>query len=226
MSVRRAWIVCLLAGLVVLAMAAGFGSLPGFERCTAPDPPGPIIAFEMVTSPQDVAAIFGEGEDRAACAEAMRTSLLIDAFVFIPAYAIFLIFALIALRERGTRIAVAGIAAVTGAALLDEIEGIALFAILAELPGGMEEIGWLIPAVRGKFALLALAAMAIGWLLSRSGRITRVAGLVVTAGGALTIVGLAGGDWARLLTLGATISWVCLLLIALAASWRRPQKPR
>ncbi|MBC2776081.1 hypothetical protein [Parasphingopyxis marina] len=211
------WWRCAGAGLVTTIISFYFGMIPNIESCAETGGNlGSIIAFEIVRTPADVATLFGEEPCRSQFLAAMRHATWVDALAFIPAYAAFLICGLIALRSRGPKIAAAGVAAVLLAALFDEIEGMQLFAIMADLPGGQSTIDLLIPMVRGKFALLSLAALAIGWLIARIGGFWPMAGLIVTAGGAIMLFGATEDARSALLGLGGLISWTVLLAMAIA----------
>ena len=129
-----------------------------------------------------------------------------------------------AMRERGPALALSGVVCALVAAIFDELEGVQLFSIIAHMPGEQVMIDWLIPYVRGKFALLALVVLAIGWLMARSGGWMRLAGLIVTIGGAVTMIGLSDNSRAGLLGLGSAISWLMLIVIACIMVWRRIRK--
>ena len=130
-----------------------------------------------------------------------------------------MITAFLALRGQGSRIARIGIIAVLIAALLDQLEGVMLFRIMDDLPGTQATIDWLIPFVRGKFALLGLAAVGIGWLVAAKGRLWILAGLIIAAGGIMMIVGTVSDGQARFLASGGAISWTLLFVLALAMLW-------
>jgi hypothetical protein len=194
-----------------------FGMIPNIESCAETGGNlGSIIAFEIVRAPADVATLFGEEPCRGQFLAAMRHATWVDALAFIPAYSAFLICGMIALRSRGPKIAAAGVAAVLLGALFDQIEGVQLFAIMANLPGEQSTIDLLIPMVRGKFALLSLGALAIGWLIARIGGVWPVVGLIVTAGGAIMLFGTTNDAQTPLLGLGGLISWTVLLATAIA----------
>ena len=213
------WRWAALAAVGVILCAIGFASIPNINVCgTANDP---ILAFEFVRSPFEVAALFPEN-CRGAAVEAQRTGLLFDALVFIPIYSALLILSLVALRrERGTRLATAAIAAVIVAALLDEFEGLQLWAILSDMPGTQETIALLMPAVRGKFLLLALATAAIGWLHIRARNWRMVTGAAMSGGSAWAILGLFT-DYRRVMG-GSAIAWLALIITTLILAFRPPR---
>ena len=224
MTPSLAWRTTALAGLAVIACLVVFRLIPNLASCGPDQGLGPVMAFELAARPADFAALFGADPCRGPLIAAMRRMLWIDALAFIPAYSALLVFPLVALRGNGPKLAAAAIAAIIAAALFDEFEGVQSFAILANLsanaPADPASIALLIPAVRAKFALLALATMAIGWLLAREGGWARLSGLVVTAGAALMIAGLAGNAWAGLLTLGGLVAWTWLFVLAFWRAWR------
>lgn len=214
------WATCLGAGIATLIVAIGFGFIPDIGGCGPVGDAGAIIAFEIVRTPADVAALFGAEPCRTPFVEAMRLSLWIDALVFIPAYTLFLCAGLMALRQHGPKLALGGVICALLAAVFDELEGVQLFTILANLPGEQATIDWLIPYVRGKFALLALVALFLGWLMARRGGWMRWTGLLVTIGGAVTMFGLSDDSRAGLLGLGGALAWIPLLIAAAIIVWR------
>ena len=214
------WATCLGAGIATLIVAIGFGVIPNIGGCGPGGDAGAIIAFEIVRTPADVAALFGTEPCRTPFVEAMRLSLWIDALVFIPAYTLFLCAGLMALRSQGPMLTLAGVVCALLAAVFDELEGVQLFTILAALPGEQATIDWLISYVRGKFALLALVALFLGWLMARRGGWMRWTGLLVTIGGAVTMFGLSDDSRAGLLGLGGALAWIPLLIAAAIIVWR------
>lgn len=212
------WRWAALAALGVIACAVGFAIIPGIGSCgTANDP---ILAFEFVRSPEEVAALFPESCRDVAVA-AQRNGLLFDALVFIPVYCAFLILSLIALRREGRapRIAGAGIAAVLTAAALDQFEGLQLWRILAEMPGTREMVALLMPAVRGKFALLSLAVLAIGWMHLGAPGWRRFAGGAIMLGASWSLFGLVS-DYHRV-SEGSALAWLVLIGTTFAVAARR-----
>lgn len=202
-------------GLLVILNSLYFGLVPDAEGCPPHPELGAVIAFEIVRSPLDVAALFGEAPCTGPFTEAMRHITWVDAILFIPAYTLFLVSALIALRKRAPAVAWVGIAAAVLAALSDQLEGVMLFRIMDDLPGRQGDIDWLILFVRAKFALLAVAAAAIGLLIGRIGRYWSIAAFIITVGAALTVYGVTDDAQARFLASGSAISWATILLAML-----------
>ncbi|MDB5673263.1 MAG: hypothetical protein JWM65_245 [Sphingomonas bacterium] len=121
------------------------------------------------------------------------------------------------LRLAGTAILI-----VLAAGLLDEIEGGLLYAILRDLPGSPTLIALLYAEVRAKFALLALGALLIGWLMVRDRRPGMVVALPVIGGSLFSGALIATNMHAPSLMLGYRWSWTALLIAALIGSfWPR-----
>lgn len=224
-STRAWWIACLIAGIITITTSLYFGMIPNIEATEVPDGINSIIAFEIVRTPADVAALFTDQAIANGFLEAMHHATWVDALVFIPAYTLFLCAALMALRPLGSKVAIAGVIVALLAALFDQIEGVQLFRIMDALPGTQAMIDILIPMVRGKFALLGLTALAVGWLLSKPGGWGRLAGLLVTLGGAVTMFGLSSDEQSGFLGLGGLISWLTLFVVAVVQVVRGRSRP-
>lgn len=215
---RGWWWRCAGAGLITLAISYYFGEIPNIEGCAADAGEasiGSIIAFELVRSPAEVAALFGAEPCTANFLAAMHHATRVDALSFIPAYAAFLICGLIALRNYGGSLSGIGIAAVAAAAIFDQIEGFWLFSIMADLPGSQGEINWLIPAVRAKFLLLGVGAIAIGVLLTRRRGLGFLFGPIIALGGMMGAALIADDRYIGLTVQGSAIAWLALFIAAL-----------
>lgn len=216
---RGWWWRCAGAGLVTLVISYYFGEIPNIEGCAtdAGDASiGSIIAFELVRAPDHVAALFGAEPCTANFLAAMRHATWVDALGFIPAYTAFLICGLIALRKYSSSVAGIGIAAIAAAAIFDQIEGFWLFSIMAHLPGTQGHINWLIPAVRLKFMLLGVGAIAIGVLLVRRKGLGFVFGPIIAIGGVLSLALIVDDRYVGIALQGSVIAWLTLFVAALA----------
>lgn len=219
MTARTAWIGCAAAGVAAFVCSWFFGRIPGLVACGPTGGLGPVIAFEFVRSPADVAALFGSEPCRATFVAAQKTGLLLDGLGFIPAYSAFLIFAIAALAGGGWAKWV-GIAVVAAAGLLDEIEGGLLRHVLDGLPGDQATIGLLGGVVHAKFALLAAGTLWIAVLLLTPFRWhAMLASLAVGLGALTAAAGLLSGPSPVMMT-GFAIGWLSLLLAALLGVWR------
>ena len=211
------WRLAALAGLAVLAFTFVFGAIPGIDACGGDG--DAILNFEFVTNPGEVAALFPP-YCREIHAAAQYRGLWIDAMGFIPVYSAFLILQLFALdREARSPTAKWMIIAVLVAAASDQFEGWQLFRILADLPGTQGMIDLLMPAVRIKFALLAVIAIVIGALHLRFAWWRKAIGAVAILGGLISIAGLLGTH--SLVIDGSALSWTAMLVAAIVLALRR-----
>lgn len=204
------WRWAALAGLATIAISVAFGMIPGIHACGLPGEP--ILNFEFVKSPSDVAALFPD-HCRAEHVVAQRHGLWLDSMGFIPVYSAFLILSLVALRRESgnaSRLAGAGIVLTLIAALSDQIEGIQLFTLLDTMPGHHSTIDILVPAVRIKFALLAIAIGIAAALHFLQPGWRKVPAAVMALGALMSLAGLIGDR--ALLMQGGTISWLTLFL--------------
>jgi hypothetical protein len=144
----------------------------------------------------------------------------IDVFAFIPIFVAFLVFGAFSVRQPGHRRASLAIAAAAVAGICDQIEDQILFRITADLPGTQSQIDWLFWMVRIKFAMLGIAPILIGSLLTKTGQLGLVLGLVMIAGGIAAILGTFGQY--HLMSPGIAVGWVALLIAAIRHSFRKP----
>jgi hypothetical protein len=213
------WRWALLAGIGVIIVSLAFDQVPGIHACGVPNP---ILALEFVTTPAELAAQL-PAYCRTEQIAAHRTALWLDALVFIPVYAAFLILALFALLRddpRARSLVASACAAVLVAALLDQIEGTQLFALL----DGAPPLALLWVAVRGKFVLLALATGIAGWLIMRGGGWRSIAGVVIFGGALISFAGLLGQ--VDLVMRGNSIAWMTLILFAAIRAFSRASAGR
>jgi len=149
--------------------------------------------------------------------------LWVDGLVFIPCYTAFLALAALAARRPAPHLAWAAVLIIVSAGLLDEMEGGLLYAIMRDLPGSPTLIALLYGEVRAKFALIALGALIIGWLLLRDRRPAGMAVALPMVGGSLFSGALIAIDMhAPALMQGYVWSWTALLVAALIGSfWPR-----
>ncbi|MGH6615600.1 hypothetical protein [Sphingomonas sp.] len=218
MSARAAWRWCAVAGVVAFFCSWLFGQIPGLVACGPIGDLTPIIAFEFVRTPAEVALLFGSDPCRSALVAAQKTGLLLDEFGFIPAYTAFLILGALAAGSRGT-LRTLTIVALAIAGLSDEIEGVLLYAILRDLPGTQSLLDPLWWAVHVKFALLALGTAGIGVALIAARKwLTGAFGLILLGGGLYALYGLTIFPRGSMMT-GFVLAWFALLVAALIASF-------
>ena len=211
MSGRTAWILCLIAGVVLVGLTVLMGAAGGVRACDGATSLDPMIRFEWVRTVDEVRTLFGEEPCRSSLAAAMDRMNRIDVLAYIPAFTLFQIFAALALRGSGRGVAIAAIAAAIVAAICDQWEDQILLAITGALPGEQPMIDRLFWLVRIKFALLAFAAACLGLLLTRSAGATRWLGMAMILGAVIALAGLAQP---QLLTPGIALAWAALLITA------------
>ena len=220
MRPRTAWRLCVLAGLIAFACSFAFGKIPGLGACgtfAGSGQLGPILAFELARTPADVAALFGSGACRATLVGAQTKGLWLDALGFIPSYTAFLALAAIAASHGRVKRTIVAMLLIAG--LSDEIEGLVMWRIMANLPGTDGQLGALYWAVHVKFALLAIGTTLIGLELIRTMRLwPMLFGLVITVGGAAAIYGFWSLPNAMMMA-GFTYAWFAILVTAIVASF-------
>lgn len=217
MTGRRAWVWCVVAGVLAFVASFLFGRIPDLEPCGPANGLGAVLAFEFVRSPADVTALFGAEPCRSALIAAQRTGLLLDGLWFIPAYTAFLCLAAQASGAAWRRWL---IGALLVAGFCDEVEGLILWSILGGMPGTQGQIDALWAAVHLKFALLALGTGAIGLALNQKVRDWQwLVTWFVAFGGAWALFKLALGNIPGMM-IGFTGAWVLLLLVAIVSVWR------
>lgn len=208
-----------LAGLIAMAISIMFGMIPEIDACGLPGEP--IINFEFVRTPAELAALFPD-KCRDVHVAAQRQGLWLDALAFIPSYTAFLVLSLAALRrEDGAgagKLALLGIGMTIVAALCDEFEGVQLFRLLDSLPGSQATIDLLIPAVRLKFALLAMAVTIAGYLHLKRPGWRKAAGAIIAVGGMFALIGLFH-DRVWLMSANA-LAWLLLLALNIVQAAR------
>ncbi|MEK6541096.1 MAG: hypothetical protein AABZ45_03135 [Pseudomonadota bacterium] len=217
-STRLLWALCLLAALVMIGAMIAFTGVPGQMACDGGTALDPLLRFEWMTTPAEFARFFGVDPCRTQLSLTMDAMNRIDVAAFIPAFTAFQLFAAWALRRDGRLAAFFVINAALIAGGCDMLEDRVLFnlAAIARMGDAVDPVwfGQLFWFVRVKFALLALGAIALGWLVGRRpGRGWMVACWMMMAGGAASVFGI---FIPQLLTFGTAIAWLILLIVAIA----------
>lgn len=223
MTSATAWRLCVVAGIATLIASTAFGWM-GLKPCGDTGGAGPIIALELVRTPDALIQLFlGYGQGRA-CADALKAAqeraLLLDALAFIPAYGLFLFHGGKALSPTNARLAWAAMTAVVAAALLDEIEGLLLFQLIQIWESPPDLFGMLFWVVRPKFALLGIGEILIAILLLRGTWFARITALPMIAGGFASLWFLLTNPYDPLMMQGHRWAWTALLIVAILAAIR------
>ena len=219
-AARWPWWLCALAGLVVIGAMACMNAIPGQLACDGQGG-NPMLRFEMVTSAQDLATLFGNDPCRSSLAAAMDAVNHIDGIAYIPAFTLLQIFAAIGWWRRGRALAIAVIVVALIAAGCDYLEDSILttktFELLNYGAVDGDAITLLMVLVRAKFALLSLAAMMLGYLArgDGDGGWWRWVGTAMIGGG---VFGLLGIVFPAGLGLGIGVAWALLFAVALVRS--------
>jgi hypothetical protein len=154
-----------------------------------PELPGgmvtPVLAFELVRTPEEVERMFGTDPDaRARFALRMKRGTWGD-FALLTAYGVFLAGVAYELSRDGSRAAKAGVVLALGAAAFDAIENVQLLSIVANLGGDYEHsLTILSYATWGKWWCLAAYFVAIArpaWALGGFPRAAAVCGVAGSA---------------------------------------------
>lgn len=219
---RWPWVVCVVAGVAMVAIMVMFAAIPGQTACDGDASLAAMIRFEWATTAADLDRLFGIEPCRSTLADAMDAMNRLDVNGYIPAFTLFQIAAAWALRRDGRFLGFIAINAALVAAACDFLEDGLLVVLTGALrtetlvvPDVLDHLFWL---VRAKFALLAINAIILGWLVGRRlGTGWRVARWAMVAGGA---VGLAGLVDPALLGPGIGAAWVTLLIVAIVRAVR------
>lgn len=231
MSPASAWRACALAGLATLAVSFGFALIEHLRPCGPTGGAGAILALELVRTPADLLQLFGGGAQP--CAGQLETAqiqaLWLDMLAFIPAYAAFLLLGILALEPERGRLALAALAMIAVAALLDEIEGLVLLQLTPAWANPPDLFGPLYWTVRPKFFLLGAGELVIALLLWRGTWLAKLVALPMAVGGAVSIGFLVTAPRNPLMMEGHRWAWTALLVLALIAAIRpslakRPQQ--
>jgi len=197
-----------------------FGRVPGLIACGPSGGAGPVIALELVRSAGQLLALFGSEPCTGRLIAAQREALWLDMLGFIPAYTAFLALGAFALRRSGLVIALAAMSVFLMAGAFDEIEGLVLFKLLANLPGTAALYDSLFWTVRPKFALLGLGEIMLGALLWRGPLLAKIASGLLLAGGLASLYFLFNDPHAPAMMKAHSYAWAALLAVAVAGAAR------
>lgn len=197
-----------------------FGHVPGLVACGPGGGAGPVIAFELVRTAEQVAALFGSEPCTATLVAAQREALWLDMLGFIPAYAAFLALTAFALRRSGLLLALIAMSIFLAAATFDEIEGLVMFRILGAMPGTPALYDALFWTVRPKFALLGLGETLLAVLLWRGAPLAKIASGLLLAGGLASLYFLFNDPHAPAMMKAHSYGWGALLILAAIGAFK------
>jgi len=174
-----------------------------------------VVAQELARSRGDLQAIFGGAPSvcRAALAHALDVVTLIDSVIFIPAYAAFLLFFVLATVPRDEHAALIGFVLSAVAVVADYVENVCLFQVTAPDAGAL----WLavLPWATGvKWIGLGLAGAVGGMILIKSGRVNYPAALACGLGFLGTVLGIANPHlFGPHISDSVLLSWIVFLIV-------------
>jgi hypothetical protein len=197
-----------------------FGRIAGLAACGPSGGAGPVIAFELVRTAEQVLALFGSEPCTSRLIAAQREALWLDMLVFIPAYTAFLSLGAFALRRSGLALALAAMGVFLLAGAFDEIEGLVLFKILGAMPGTQAYYDALFWTVRPKFALLGVGEILLAALLWRGPLPAKIASGLMLAGGLASLFFLLNDPHAPAMMKAHSYGWGALLIVALIGAAR------
>lgn len=197
-----------------------FGRVPGLTPCGDAGGASAVIALELARSAADVSALFGSEPCTGRLIAAQRQALWLDMLGFIPAYLLFLLSAVVALRRASLGLALLVFNLVMIAGALDFVEGLILFKLLGALPGDERAFTGLFWTVRPKFALLALGEVLLALMLWRGALVAKLAAGVIAAGGVVALVYLFRDPHDPAMMRGHMVAWGALLVAAGVGSVR------
>ena len=224
---RRAWILCVVFGVGVLALLAWFAAVIPRQTCGGGQPKGTsaLLAYQLARTAADIEVVFGpEGDPcRTAMIAALDLANKVDLIAFIGMYSGFLACFFLALRRAGfAGLAGVGLVAAAVACVSDVLETSTQLYITSYLPGPVTSLVFLAIGSTGKFLGIAVAAVCAGAaMVVRGGILGRVAGAACVAGGLMVTLGLNYSPARPALRAGIVIAWLVMSLYAAAAAMRR-----
>jgi hypothetical protein len=188
----------------------------------------PIIAFEMARSVNDLHAIFGAADSdcRAAITAQLDTINWFDVFIYIPTYGAFLIFFLLGMRNRDSRLASPAIRVALVACAADYAENICLFQLSANPDSASKWLSLLAWATEIKWVGLGVVGALAGYLLASRGGAWRLTMIPCVLGllAALATIPMAATVGPSL-SLAFASGWIVLLAIDVRESFRNATSP-
>lgn len=229
---RRAWILCVVFGVGVLALLAWFAAVIPRQTCGGGQPKGTsaLLAYQLARTAADIEVVFGpEGDPcRTAMIAALDLANKVDLIAFIAAYSgFFACFFLALMRSAFAGLARIGLVAVVFTLCCDVLETSVQLYITSSLPGSASSLVFLTIGSTGKFLGLAVIGLCAGGaMLARGGMLGRLAGAACLAGALMVVVGLNYFPAQRALPAGNALIWIVVFLYAAQAAVRRTPEPR
>lgn len=222
-NIKNIWISCAVLGIVLTVFGTMMMNVfPSTAHNIADGYGGPVYAFEMVTTADDLINVFGpEGDPlRAERIAQMDKGNYLD-FPFMLLYALFMAAFLWAVRlETGKKIwaLLAGLSLLSG--VFDAIENVILLGLTKDLEAA-HNIGLLTYPVWAKFLAIWVCTSAAGlYLIKQPNMIWRISGLIVIASTASILMAFySPSDYGVLIRSGVTIAWIIVLVYAIVQTF-------
>ena len=230
-SPRSLWALTVVFGLATLVLGGWFTRAVPPTGCAMPPQRGvtALLAFQMARTPADMEAVFGREGDpcRPGMVAALDRANTVDLYGFIWTYGAFLLCFLLAIdRGGGGAAARLGIVALVAVLGFDVLETATQLRLTGELPGTASALRALAIGSTGKYIALSVVTLCSGVaMVVRGGICGRLAGIACIAGSGAAVVGLLQPSHRALLTTGAAIAWVVILVYAVV-SLLRPGRAR
>jgi hypothetical protein len=212
----KAWsLTTIVFALVTLACFIAFNMMPAVTAFYAAGDVAPAVSeFQRAETRADLHSVFGDPPDAEAVA-AMDAINTLDLYVFIPAYALFLIAAAAMLAGGGAkRIAWPAIAFAVLGAGADAVETFKQLQVTSDWANADAHLP-IAPWHWAKYILLALNGAAVTLICFVSARRRWILGILALAPYPLVIAAWLGGIEPRLFSLAFAVYWLALLVIAI-----------
>lgn len=209
----RAWpLATLILGLATLVSLLWLGMAPEVEQVYTRGEVGPAVsAFQRAETTADLARVFGDPPNPAivAAQDVINTR---DLYVFIPAYALFLVAAALMLGARGPALYAAIGFALIGAGV-DVLETMRQLRVTADLESAAAHLP-IAPWHWAKYLALALNGAAIAAICFMAARKRWLVGVLALAPLPLVLAAWAGVISPRMFSAAFAAYWLALLALA------------
>ena len=217
--------ISLVAGLAILALSiASVLQEPPVPCGPLKSNYAPIIAFELARTESDLQAVFGSepSECRTILIAKMDGVTLIDMFVFVPVYGLFLLCFMLAMRSRDLQLANAGIALTVLAVVADYVENACLMQLTPALDAGSVWFALLPWATGIKWLALGGISAAAGSIYVKRRPRNILAAVLCLLSFAVTIAAIAApATFGSILSPGVAVGWLTFFLTAAAGAFRK-----
>jgi hypothetical protein len=217
----RTWpLATVVFGLATLAVFVAFNLMPAVTAFYAPGDAGPAISeFQRAETMADLRSVFGDPPDPRAAA-AMDAINTLDLYVFIPAYAMFLIAAAAMLAGGAARpFAWPAIALAALGAGADAVETVMQLNVTADWANAETQLP-IAPWHWVKYGLLSLNGVAVALICFLSAQKRWFLGVLALAPHPIVIAAWLGMAEPRLFSLAFALYWLALLAIAVMETVR------